>query len=159
PSNPTDPACTENDPPFANSCGNNLGTGKMAYGVPADNPFANGGNVGGATGRPDIFAWAVRNVWRWSFDRSPGAHPVGAMIGGDVGQDAFDSLYSITKGANFGWSILESNHCSPMHRGCNVNDLSQFAGRTKTPPLLELPHSNLVHSVTAGFVYHGTVLK
>ncbi len=71
------------------------------YGIPADNPF-----VGRAGAKPAIYAWGLRNPWRFSFDRRTGDIAIG-----DVGQDRFEEVDFRTRGtargANFGWRAWE----------------------------------------------------
>ena len=70
----------------------------LAYHIPADNPFANGG------GRPEVFAYGLRNPWKWSFD------PLnGDLWVGDVGQNAVEEVDIVTKGGNYGWKVMEGN--------------------------------------------------
>jgi glucose/arabinose dehydrogenase len=108
----------------------------LPYGIPATNPFARGG------GRGEIYAWGMRNPWRWSFDRK-----TGDLWAGDVGQDAYDEIDKITLGGNYGWGNMEGAHCSPM-----VPSNCQLPGMIL--PLLELPHP-ATRSVIGGFVYRG----
>lgn len=72
------------------------------YGIPADNPFAQGG------GEPEIFIIGLRNPWRWSFDRGNGD-----MWIADVGQGLYEELDVLPagqqRGKNLGWSMYEAN--------------------------------------------------
>jgi glucose/arabinose dehydrogenase len=120
------------DQPFA--------TGKQ-YATPSDNPFASGG------GLPEVWAYGLRNPWRFSFDRA-----TGRIFTGDVGQDTWEEVDIITKGGNFGWNIMEGNHCFPPGvASCNMTGL--------IPPITEYGRgSNGGISVIGGFVYNGTTM-
>jgi uncharacterized repeat protein (TIGR03806 family) len=109
------------------------------YGIPADNPFA---------GRPDargeIFAYGLRNPWRFSFD------PVdGSLWAGDVGQNAWEEVDVVRKGGNYGWNVLEGTHCYSPSAGCDASG--------KEPPVAEYPHSEGL-AVTGGHVYRGDAM-
>ena len=73
------------------------------YRIPAGNPF-----VGRRGARPEIWAYGLRNPWRFSFDPS-----TGDLWIGDVGQDRWEEVDRMTAGArgwNFGWSLYEGSH-------------------------------------------------
>jgi len=108
------------------------------YGIPADNPFAAGG-----PGRPEIWAWGLRNVWRMSFD------PVtGSLWAGDVGQNAWEEIDLVQGGHNYGWNLREGKECF-RNNDCDTPGLTEpihVYGRDKGV------------SVTAGPVYRGSAL-
>lgn len=116
---------------------NSISLGKQ-YAIPPDNPFVAGG------GLPEIYAFGFRNPWRFSFDRS-----TGRLFVADVGQDSFEEIDIVAKGANYGWSIMEGDHCFNPPRNCNMTGLSL--------PIVEIPHPE-AEAVIGGFIYHGTVL-
>ncbi len=110
----------------------------LHYAIPPDNPFA--GNTEGY--REEIYAYGLRNPWRFSFD------PItGQMWCGDVGQNAWEEIDLITAGGNFGWNIMEGNHCYEPPSGCDVTGL--------VLPIWEYFHNSGNISVTGGFVYRG----
>jgi glucose/arabinose dehydrogenase len=105
------------------------------YAVPADNPkFAEVG------ARPEIFAYGLRNPWRYSFDRT-----TGKLWAGDVGQNAQEEIDIIEKGANYGWNRMEGTQCLRA-KSCDMKGL--------TMPVHVYPRSDGV-SVTGGYVYRG----
>jgi glucose/arabinose dehydrogenase len=107
---------------------------RTKYRVPADNPFAAGG------GRGEIWAYGLRNPWRFSFDTG-----TGLLWLGDVGQDLYEEIDIVSRGANYGWNIMEATHCYGAS-SCATGGL--------TLPVVEYPHS-LGCSVTGGFVDRG----
>ena len=80
------------------------------YGIPADNPFA-GNNQGY---REEIYAYGLRNPWRFSFDAANGR-----LWTGDVGQNAYEEIDIVEKGGNYGWNTMEGNHCFEPKSGCD----------------------------------------
>lgn len=111
------------------------------YGIPASNPFAQGG------GAPEVLAFGLRNPWRNSID------PVtGNLWIGDVGQgevEEVDLLRPQDAGANFGWPIMEGTRA---YRGGSTSGL--------TPPVAEYLHGSSNrqgNSITGGMVYRGRI--
>lgn len=108
------------------------------YSIPAGNPFASGKG-----GRPEIYAWGLRNPWRWSFDRE-----TGDLWVADVGQNAWEEINLIRGPGNFGWNGKEGTHC---YESSNCNN-PEFID-----PVLEYGH-DLGCSVTGGYVYRGNAI-
>ena len=117
------------------------------YGIPATNPFANNAQClqgSGAAACPEIFAWGLRNPWRFSFDRSSGD-----LWLGDVGQGAWEEVDRIELGENYGWNTREGAHCYPAGSGCNAAGL--------TDPITEYGRTE-GQSITGGYVYRGAAI-
>jgi len=110
---------------------------KEPYAIPQDNPF-----VGRSDARGEIWAYGLRNPWRFSFDRC-----TGRLFAGDVGQNRIEEIDLIEKGKNYGWRIMEGSQCFEPSTGCNTQGLEL--------PIAEYDHS-LGCSVTGGYVYRGT---
>lgn len=109
------------------------------YGIPADNPFARG------KGSPEIFAWGLRNPWRFSFDRKGGK-----LWAADVGQDAWEEVDIVERGKNYGWNVREGGHCFKPRKGCGSKGL--------VDPVAEYPNRGEECSITGGYVYRGTAV-
>ncbi len=108
------------------------------YLIPADNPFINTSNA-----RPEIYAYGLRNVWRFSFDRT-----TGKLWAADVGQNLWEEINIIEKGGNYGWNIMEGFHCYNSQQ-CNKEGLEL--------PVWEYGHNSAGgYSITGGYVYRGT---
>jgi glucose/arabinose dehydrogenase len=108
------------------------------YAVPSDNPF-----VGRAGARGEIWAYGLRNPWRFSFDRASGQ-----LYVADVGQNQWEEIDVVPAdrgGINFGWKTMEGTHC--YGSGSCSRDGLQL-------PAAEYSHSDGC-SVTGGYVYHG----
>ncbi|MBI2469782.1 MAG: PQQ-dependent sugar dehydrogenase [Planctomycetes bacterium] len=110
------------------------------YCIPPENPFA--GNSQGY--KEEIYAYGVRNPWRFSFD------PVtGWMWAGDVGQNDWEEIDIMEKGKNYGWRIMEGNHCYNPSSDCDTSGLIL--------PIWEYEHDGQGScSITGGYVYRGT---
>lgn len=111
------------------------------YGIPNDNPFVENNNGW----REEIYAYGLRNVWRFSFD--PETNKLWAA---DVGQNAYEEIDIIEKGKNYGWNIMEGFHCFNPSSGCDQTGLEL--------PVWEYAHDdpNGGQSITGGFVYRGS---
>jgi glucose/arabinose dehydrogenase len=110
--------------------------------VPVDNPFV---DVAGA--RPEIWAYGLRNPWRFSFDPR-----TGDLWIADVGQNAVEEVNLLRAGApagaNFGWRVMEGDRCFDPPRGC---DPSGFVA-----PVATYTHdSGWGRSITGGVVPYG----
>ena len=131
--------------------GQNLGTllGKMLridveadepYGIPPGNPFT------GRRERPEIWAYGLRNPWRYSFDRA-----TGDLYIGDVGQGAYEEIdfqpAGSAGGENYGWNFMEGLH---PYEGDAPDGL--------TPPVAEYAQSEGGCTVVGGYVYRGPQL-
>jgi glucose/arabinose dehydrogenase len=116
--------------------------GPRAYALPADNPFGPNGTDPGA-GLPEIWAYGLRNPWRFSFDAS-----TGDLFIGDVGQGSWEEIdrqpADSRGGDNYGWNATEGRHC--YQDGCDPGRYVE--------PVAEYGH-DLGCSVTGGYVYRG----
>ncbi|MGO4495870.1 sorbosone dehydrogenase family protein [Paenibacillus sp. 2RAB27] len=109
----------------------------LLYAIPADNPFI-------GKGAKEIYAYGLRNPWRFSFDTV-----TGKLWAADVGQNRFEEINLIEKGKNYGWHIQEGFECYEPKEGCNKTGLEQ--------PLFTYGRDQGV-SITGGYVYRGTKL-
>jgi glucose/arabinose dehydrogenase len=110
-----------------------------AYGIPPDNPFAGSGKA-----RPEIWAYGLRNPFRFSFDRD-----TGDLFIGDVGQNSWEEIDLGPQGKgglNFGWDIMEGRHCFNPSADCPKKGLRL--------PIHEYSHE-VGNVVTGGYVYRG----
>jgi glucose/arabinose dehydrogenase len=123
------------------------GSGARPYSVPADNPFR-----GRAGARAEVYAYGVRNPWRFSFDRATGALTVA-----DVGQDAVEEVDFVPNrrgagraprgGYNFGWSVFE---------GRSRYRAGSAPGRIA--PVIQRTHDQGYCSITGGYVIRDRAL-
>lgn len=109
----------------------------LAYGIPPDNPFA-GGDEGF---REEIYAYGLRNAWRFSFDE-----PTGRLWAADVGQNAYEEVDIVERGGNYGWNVMEGFHCFEPDEGCDREGLIE--------PIWEYSRDE-GRSITGGHVYRG----
>ena len=135
------------------------------YGIPKSNPF-----FGQKGKREEIWAWGLRNVWRFSFDKQTGDKYLA-----DVGQNKWEEVNfepaSSKGGLNYGWRIMEANHCYDPKENCPTDGLIK--------PIIEYPNDanhpafafRIIEelsfsetdvegcSVTGGYVYRGQKIK
>jgi glucose/arabinose dehydrogenase len=112
------------------------------YAIPATNPF-----VTRAGARGEIWAYGLRNPWRFAFDALGGL-----LYVADVGQERFEEVSVVVStrgGANYGWNIMEGQSCFAA-TSCSQTDL-------EIPPLV-YDHTGGACSVTGGYVYRGSVI-
>lgn len=117
--------------------------GSANYAIPADNPFSGADPAGGCD---EIWAWGLRNPWRWSFDRA-----TGDLFIGDVGQGTREEISfepaASAGGLNFGWNLCEGT--SNYAGSCATTGL--------TAPIIDYP-TNVGCAITGGYRYRGPVL-
>jgi hypothetical protein len=111
----------------------------LPYSSPASNPF-----FGPTPGRDEIFAYGLRNLWRFSFDRL-----TGDLFGGDVGNRLREEVNLIKRGGNYGWRVREGQICSG-------NDPLLCDAPGFIPPLVDYAHTGGRCAVIGGHVYRGT---
>jgi len=117
------------------------GDGPGEYSIPPDNPFANG-----VDGAPEVWAWGLRNPWRFSFDTE-----TGDLWISDVGQGEFEEVTVLwagddNAGANLGWDAMEGTRA---YNGANSPAFVE--------PIFDYAHGESC-SITGGYVYRGTAL-
>ena len=108
------------------------------YEIPADNPRR------GRSGLDELYAWGLRNTWKFSFDGA-----TGRLWGGDVGQGKFEEINLIERGGNYGWNRFEAN-----------STFSSSTTLVTTPdrkPVYAYNHNNGDVSITLGHVYRGSL--
>lgn len=107
------------------------------YAIPPDNPF-----VGATDGsRGEIWAYGLRNPWKFSFDSL-----YGDLWAADVGQNQYEEIELIQRGGNYGWNVMEGLHCFSPSSGCDQTGLQL--------PVFEYEHSEGC-SITGGHIYRG----
>ncbi|MFT3978989.1 MAG: PQQ-dependent sugar dehydrogenase [Ferruginibacter sp.] len=125
---------------------NDFATSAPFYSIPPSNPYAS--PVDGFS--DEIFAYGLRNPWRWSFDRSNGDIWIA-----DVGQGAWEEINRSTAaealGGNYGWRCYEGNHTYNTVTGCT--------GIDTISPVAEYGHNSTTggYSITGGYVYRGSL--
>jgi glucose/arabinose dehydrogenase len=111
--------------------------GGKPYAIPQDNPFRNRDGA-----RPEIWAYGLREPWRFSFDAV-----TGDLWVGDVGQDRIEEVDIVRRGENMGWSVYEG--------------FDLFSSRYRTEGVQYVPpvfayNRRLGNSLIGGYVYRGS---
>ncbi len=116
-------------------------SGTTPYAIPRDNPF-----VARSGARPEIWAYGLRNPWRFSFDRATGDLWIGDVGQGDWEEVDFQAAAS-KGGENYGWNVMEASACFKPAAACDRGG--------KVLPVFEYDHNTGACSVTGGYVYRG----
>ena len=111
--------------------------GENAYGIPEDNPLV------GLVGRNELYAWGIRNTWKFSFDQ-------GVLWGADVGQAQMDEINLIERGSNYGWRKYEGDLQGDFFESTTL------ATNPAVFPVYSYRHDSGDRSVTGGYVYRGS---
>ncbi|MFO1458742.1 MAG: PQQ-dependent sugar dehydrogenase [Verrucomicrobiota bacterium] len=137
----------------------NAPAGGKPYGIPLDNPFADGREA-----LPEIYAYGLRNPWGLSFDRG-GTHE---LFAADVGQDLLEEVDILRKGGNYGWSLREGFDGFSAKTPKNSPTNSPTTGARGEPlldPILHYRHASLKKdpeaqgvSIIGGHVYRGKAI-
>lgn len=112
----------------------------LEYAIPSDNPF-----VSSRSSRHEIYAYGLRNPWRFSFDVQSNV-----LWAGDVGQNVIEEIDVIESGANYGWNTFEGTQCFNSAT-CDTNGF--------VAPVFEYDQSANDRSITGGYVYRGQTLN
>lgn len=120
----------------------NKASGALKYSIPADNPYK--GNSQGF--REEIFAYGIRNPWRFSFDKT-----TGDLWVGDVGQNKIEEIDIVRKGGNYGWNVMEAEDCYGAAK-CNTEEMILPVWSYNQGP-------QTGNSVTGGHVYRGKSIQ
>lgn len=134
-----------------------VGTGKnrkvLPYGIPADNPWMDEPDLAGnSAARKETYAWGLRNVWRFSWDRK-----TGDLWAGDVGEQLWEEVDLIVKGGNYGWCVREgSHHFKPGPVGAQfIEPVIEYPHQPQLLARSRFPRHSIGICIIGGYVYRG----
>jgi glucose/arabinose dehydrogenase len=132
--------------------GNGYRAHELNYGIPSNNPFVNESDMGGNGARKEIFAYGLRNPWRYSFDRV-----TGDLWVGDVGQDLWEEVDLVTNGGDYGWSVREgAHHFKPGPSGAQyIDPVIEYPHKPSLQTQAIFPDHSIGLCVIGGYVYRG----
>jgi glucose/arabinose dehydrogenase len=131
--------------------------GASPYGIPSDNPFV------GEAGLDEIWAYGLRNPYRFSFDMGGSR----MLLSQDAGQELWEEVSVIVKGGNYGWNIKEGTHCfdaeNPNTSPATCPSVDTTTGEVLRDPVIEFgnsgnPAGGLSFTVVGGNVYRGSLV-
>jgi glucose/arabinose dehydrogenase len=124
----------------------------MPYAIPSDNPFVDWTLLGAMPIKKEIYAYGLRNPWRFSFDKQ-----TGDLWVGDVGQDLWEEVDLIVKGGNYGWSVREATHqFKPGPAGAQyIEPVMEYPHRPNLLSQSMYPDHTIGSCIIGGYVYRG----
>jgi quinoprotein glucose dehydrogenase len=126
---------------------------QLQYGIPSDNPFVNEPDLGVTGVKKEIYAYGIRNPWRYSFDRQ-----TGDLWVGDVGQDLWEEVDLIVKGGNYGWNVREgAHHFKPGPDSAQyIDPVMEYPHRPNLLSVSLFPDHTIGLCIIGGYVYRGS---
>lgn len=118
------------------------------YTIPIDNPFSN--SIEGFRG--EIWAYGLRNPWKFAFDK-----PSGTLWAADVGQNKYEEINLIERGGNYGWNEMEGSSC--YNNFWDISQNEDCLEKEFIPPVFTYTHDSGNCSVTGGYIYRGSKIE